>query len=60
MTLVRRMGICLSTILLFAAVKLHAAEKTETFDRDPGWEGHNNLPAQACAPSRAVSSCRAA
>lgn len=37
-------------LLLATAAVLHAEQRIETFDRDPGWEGHNNrspVPAPA-------------
>ena len=33
-------------VFLLSAV-VGAAEKTESFDRDPGWDGHNNRPTAA-------------
>src|SRR5947208_7964192 len=36
----RMIGVCLLSLsALFPAI---AEERTEHFDRDPGWEGHNN------------------
>ena len=32
------------TLFLALAATVSAAEKTETFDRDPGWHAHNNRP----------------
>ena len=48
MTPMRALLLPAFTILIVAAPRLHSAEanppalKTEHFDRDPGWEGHNN------------------
>src|SRR5436305_14186881 len=43
-----RVGLCFCVALAAVAIRSEAAEpvkslsKTESFDRDPGWEGHNN------------------
>src|SRR5881409_74924 len=36
--------------LLFSGACVCAAEKTENFDKDPGWDGHNNRIAQERQP----------
>ncbi|MBI5093966.1 MAG: hypothetical protein HZB26_16185 [Candidatus Hydrogenedentes bacterium] len=39
----RMLGIALA---LYACAHSRAEERLETFDRDPGWDGHNNRPAE--------------
>ena len=34
-----------TAILLTAVLNSYAAERFESFDKDPGWEGHNNRSA---------------
>lgn len=45
-------GITGLLVLMLAARPLPAGERTERFDRDPGWDGHNNRA--ATPPPRAV------
>jgi len=43
-----RWSIALLAILFATAVNMLAAERTEQFDKDPGWDSHNN---RASSPS---------